>query len=133
MSADERLRIHPRERLSGAVQQVNLADAAAKLRAEPHPATNGHRQVALVRHGPVSMLLFVFERDGLLKEHRTDGEVTIHVLAGELEITFGAGSAVLGRGELLSLEPGQPHSVRAVQESEMLLTICHRASEPAER
>lgn len=129
MSADDRLRVHPKERLSGGVQHVDLADAATRLRAEPHAATNGHRQVAIVRHGPFSILLFVFERGGVLKEHRTDGEVTIQVLAGELEVMVGTGAAVIGRGELLSLPPGQSHSVRAMDASEMLLTICHRASE----
>jgi len=124
MSTDDRLRVHPKERLSGAVQHVNLAEAVAALRAEPHEATNGHRQVALVRHGPFSLLLFVFEQGAELKEHRTEGEVTIQVLAGELAVTVDSDSVVLRRGELLSLEPGQSHAVRAVEASEMLLTIC---------
>jgi quercetin dioxygenase-like cupin family protein len=129
MSADDRLRIHPKERLSGDVQHVDLSAAASRLRAEPHAATHGHRQVALVRHGPVSVLLFVFDPGGELKEHRTDGEVTIQVLTGELKVTFDEGSAVIGRGELLSLRPGQAHAVRAVEASEMLLTITQRESE----
>jgi quercetin dioxygenase-like cupin family protein len=128
MNTDDRLRVHPSVRLAGAVQQVDLIEAAKRLRAEPHAATHGHRQIAIVRHGPVSIMLFVFDRGGTLKEHATEGEVTIHVLDGELEITLGAEVAVLGRGELVSFAPGQPHSVRAVVESEMLLTVCQASS-----
>lgn len=123
MSTDDRLRVPPLERLAGVAQHVNLAEAATRLRAEVPASTHGHRQVAVARHGTRSILLFVFERDGLLKAHRADGEVTIHVLAGELEVTLETGPVFLRRGELLALGAGETHSVRAVEESEMLLTI----------
>lgn len=128
MTQTERLREHPKDRLADPVQRVSLADAAARLRAEPHEAVSGHRQVALVRHGPVSMILFVFDRDGFLKEHSTDGEVTIHVLSGRLAVTTPTGEERLGAGELLSLAPGQSHAVRAMEPSEMLLTVCRTMS-----
>lgn len=127
MTADDRLRVHPHERLAGAVKHVDLAEAAARLRAEPHPAKDGHRQVVLARHGPLAILLFVFDRDGRLKEHRADGEVTIHALSGELEVTVGADPVIVRGGQFLALASGESHSVRAVQASEMLLTVCHRS------
>lgn len=124
MSNEDRLREHPGERLAGPVQKVGLAEAIARLRAEPHAATSGHRQVALVRRGPVSLILFLFETDGFLKEHRTEGEVTIHVLSGWLEVTVDGERTELAAGELLSLAPGRPHGLRALAPSEMLLTVC---------
>ncbi len=127
MTKADRLRTHPKDRLNDAVQRISLTEAAARLRAEPHEAVAGHRQVALVRHGPVSLILFAFDRDGVLKEHSTDGEVTIHVLGGQLSVTTTGGEVLLGRGELLSLAPGQAHSVRALESSEMLLTVCRAA------
>ena len=128
MTKTERLREHPKDRLADPVQRISLPDAAARLRAEPHEAVAGHRQVALVRHGPVSLILFVFDQDGLLKEHSTDGEVTIHVLSGRLAVTTPTGEERLGAGELLSLAPGQSHAVRAMEPSEMLLTVCRALS-----
>lgn len=128
MSTDDRLRVHPQERLAGVALHVNLAEAATRLRDELHASKNGHRQIAVARHGSLATLLFVFERDGLLKAHRADGEVTIHVLAGELEVTLDTGPVTLRGGELLALGAGQTHSVRGVEASEMLLTICHRAA-----
>jgi quercetin dioxygenase-like cupin family protein len=128
MGSDDRLREHPAERLAGPFQKVVLADALAQLRDEPHAATAGHRQVALVRRGPVALILFWFQTDGFLKEHRTDGEVTIHVLAGQLEVTVDGEAVPLATGELLSLAPGLPHAVRAVAPSQMLLTICREVA-----
>lgn len=124
MTEADRLRPHPKERLADPVQRVALTDAIARLRAESHHAVAGHRQVALVRHGPVSLILFVFERDGAMKEHKTDGEVTIHVLGGQLSVTVGDIEHALGPGEILSLAPGLPHSLFARVPSEMLLTVC---------
>lgn len=129
MGTDDRLREHPAERLAGPFQKVVLADALAQLRDEPHAATAGHRQVALVRRGPVTLILFQFATDGFLKEHSTDGEVTIHVLAGQLEVSVDDEAVPVAAGELLSLAPGRPHAVRAHTPSEMLLTICQVPAE----
>lgn len=125
MSTDDRLRVHPHERLAGAVQHIDLVDAVARLRAEPHAATHGHRQVVLARHGARVIMLFAFEPDGELKPHQTEGEVTIHVLSGALEVMVASGMTLLGGGQMLALAAGERHSVRAVQASEMLLTVCH--------
>ncbi len=123
MSPSERLREHPEARLASPVQLVDLPANADRLRAEPHPPVAGHRQIAVFRHGPVTLLHFVFEADGLLKEHRAEGVVTIHALAGRLLVQVQNKSNELGAGQLLALAPGVPHTVQALTPSEMLLTI----------
>jgi quercetin dioxygenase-like cupin family protein len=131
MTPSDRLRQHPEDRLASPVQQVDLAAVAARLRAEPHAAVAGHRQIAVVRHGPVTVILFSFEANGLLKEHRAEGEVTIHVLGGRLEVVVDDEGRELGPGQLLALAPGVPHSIRGITPSEMLLTV-HRQPLPDE-
>lgn len=119
-----RLRKHPKGRLGDAVRKIDLVEAAASLRAEPHAPVGGHRQIVLVRRGPVSLILFAFEPHGLLKEHRADGEVVIQTLTGRLEVTAGGDVIALEAGQALSLAPGQAHSVGAAEASDMLLTVC---------
>jgi quercetin dioxygenase-like cupin family protein len=128
MSLDDRLRPPARERLASLVQQFDLAAVAADLRAEPHAAVSGHRQLALVRHGPLSLILFAFDAGGAIPEHRTDGEVVLHVLRGHLVVTVDGDDVALRGGELLALAPGQPHAVHAPEASEMLLSICRDPS-----
>ena len=130
MTSNERLRPHSHERLAEPIQRFDVAAAAAQLRAEAHASVSGHRQVALIRRGPLSVILFAFEPNGFLKEHSADGEVTIHVLGGRLEVTVGGEVMPLGRGELVALAPRQRHAVRATEASEMLLTICRIPAEP---
>jgi hypothetical protein len=62
MEQDEaRLRRAPVERFAGPEHVYNLAEIAEKLRTEPHPATNGHRQITIAHHGSVALVLFDFE------------------------------------------------------------------------
>jgi quercetin dioxygenase-like cupin family protein len=124
----ERLRPHPEDRLAAPVQVVDLAAAAAELRAEPHAAVAGHRQIAVVRHGPVTIIQFVFDEGGLLTQHRADGVVTIHVLEGRLKVIVEDDAREIGRDELMALAPGVLHSVVALRPTDMLLTV-HRVSD----
>jgi quercetin dioxygenase-like cupin family protein len=124
MSLDDRLRPPARERLADQVQRFDLTATAADLRAEPHAPVSGHRQMALARHGPLSLILFAFEVGGAIKEHRTEGEVVVQVLRGRITVTVDGDAIELSQGELLSLAPGQPHAVYAREASDMLLTIC---------
>ena len=77
----------------------------------------------------MTILQFVFEKDGLLKEHQADGVVTIHTLAGRLLVIADDEPHELGAGELVALDPGVPHSIRALAPSEMLLTVHRLPSE----
>jgi quercetin dioxygenase-like cupin family protein len=121
----ERLRPHPEDRLAAPVQVVDLAAVAAGLRAERHASVAGHRQIAVMRHGPVTIILLVFDEGGLLKEHRAEGVVTIHVLSGRLQVVVDEEVREMASGELMALAPGLAHSVRALAPSELLLTV-HR-------
>jgi quercetin dioxygenase-like cupin family protein len=130
MTPDERRGSPSHERLAVPVQRFDLAVAAAQLRAEAHPSVAGHRQLALVRRGPLSVVLFAFDADGVIKEHSAAGEVTIQVLTGRLEVMVDGEVLSLGRGELVALAPRQLHTVRATESSDMLLTICRPLAEP---
>ena len=124
----ERLRPHPEDRLASPVQVVDLAAAAAELRAEPHAPVAGHRQIAVVRHGPVTIIQFVFDEGGLVKEHSAEGVVTIQVLSGLLQVVVEDEAREVGPDELMALAPGVSYSVLALAPSDMLLTV-HRLPE----
>lgn len=122
MTDSRRLRAHPQERFSPTSQAFDLDEAAAKLRAEPHDSVEGHRQVALYRHGPVTLLLFLLEPDGSL-EYEAPGLVTIHVLKGELEIDVEGAAHPLKAGQLLTIDAGTSHTLVASGAAEILVTV----------
>ncbi|HEY8258663.1 MAG TPA: cupin domain-containing protein [Gemmatimonadales bacterium] len=122
--SEQRLRPHPSVRLAGPAVALNLPDLARALQAEPHPSTQGHRQASLVHRGPLRLVLFAFEAGGELPEHRAPGHVVIHCLRGEMAVEAAGEDGILKTGEALFLDPDVPHRVRAIVESEMLLTVC---------
>jgi len=123
MEQQERLRRAPVERFAGTEHVYDLTEIAGQLRAEPHPATDGHRQMTIAHHGPVALVLFDFEADGRLVDHVADGLVTIHVLAGHVQVKTAQGDHELGAGTLLVLSPGVAHDLHANVPSQVLLAV----------
>jgi quercetin dioxygenase-like cupin family protein len=118
-----RLRRAPVERFAGTEHVYNLADIAAQLRAEPHPASDGHRQMTIAHHGSVALVLFDFEADSRLVDHVADGLVTIQTLAGHVQVKTSEGEHELGVGTILVLSPGVAHDLHANVASQVLLTV----------
>ena len=118
-----RLRRVPAERFAGPEHLFDLTAIAAQLRAEPHPATDGHRQMTIAHHGPVALVLFDFEAAGRLVDHVADGLVTIQALAGHIQVRTSEGDHELGAGSLLVLSPGVVHDLHASVPSQVLLTV----------
>lgn|SRR5688500_1237429 len=124
MSASEgRLRIHPAERFAGAERALDLPAALRALRAEPHPGAQGHRQIALLHHGPVRLVLYAFEPGGRIPEHQAPGWVTLHVLRGKLRVRTPEARHELAEGQVLALVPDVPHDIEASVEADMLLGV----------
>jgi quercetin dioxygenase-like cupin family protein len=128
-TSEERLRPRPADRFAGGERTVDLEEALRALRAEPaRTGSQGHRQITLVHHGPVRLVLFTFEPGGGLPEHRAPGWVTIHVLRGTLQVGTGDRQHALSAGQLLTLDPDVAHDVEAGAEgADMLLGVYPRA------
>ena len=123
MNDPARLRQHPQHRFDAPTHHLDLAGIAASLRAEPHAAVSGHRQIAIYKHAQATLVLYVFEEGGEIPTHDAEGVVTIHVLSGRLVVEAAGETQILAAGQLLALAPCIPHSVRATEPGEMLLTV----------
>lgn len=121
--SDDRLRTPPTERFGGETHVFSLGDTLAKLRAEDHPARDGHRQITLLHRPQVTQVLFSFAAGGHLDSHSARGVVTIHVLEGTLRVAAPGVDHELRANELIVLDPDVPHDVRAPEPAAMLLTV----------
>ena len=121
--AADRLRMPPAERFAGTKHLFSLGEVLTWLRAEDHPARNGHRQVSLFHREQVTQVLFAFEADGYLKEHSAPGLVVIHALEGHLRVEAEGHKYDLPEDHELVLDPNVTHDVHATARSAMLLTV----------
>jgi quercetin dioxygenase-like cupin family protein len=121
--SDERLRPPPSAREAGPELALDFGATLRALRAEPHPATHGHRQISVAHRGPLRLVLFAFDAGGRLPEHRAPGFVTILALAGRVRVRTPRGAHELDAGQAVLLDPDLPHDVEAPVDSDILLMV----------
>ncbi|MBS0232282.1 MAG: cupin domain-containing protein [Proteobacteria bacterium] len=58
-----------------------------------------------------------------IPQHKVSGEITLHCLEGKVELGLAPAPIILTAGEWVYLESRAPHSVKAIENSSLLLTI----------
>jgi quercetin dioxygenase-like cupin family protein len=117
------MRERAEERLDGSAAVLNLPEEFAKLASEIDAAVAGHRQITLFKGYKSTVAIFDFERGGGMREHSAPGVVTVHVLQGELEIDVAGAAHRVHAQNILVIPPGARHDVKAIEPSQMLLTV----------
>ena len=58
-----------------------------------------------------------------IPQHSVSGEITLHCLEGHVELGLNPKPVALRANEWIYLQGGVPHSVKAIEDSSLLLTI----------
>ena len=88
-------------------------------------AGSGGRAAATVIGGHEKVLrqtVIAMAGGAVLGEHENPGEASVHVLAGRVRLEAGQDSWEGRQGDLLVV-PAAPHSLRALEDSAVLLTV----------
>ena len=88
--------------------------------------TGKDRTVVLLKTDNLRIVFRSLSEGTTLPTHKANGPITVQVLDGHIEFTAGAQTTPLRKGELLALEFGVPHSVRALKNSAILITVAVR-------
>lgn len=96
-------------------------------------ALGGRVSTSLVKTASLQLMRVVLRRGETLPEHQVAGEITIHCLEGEAVLSMPSRECVLSAGQLVLLPGGEPHALRAVSDTSLLVTLDlpGRASPPA--
>lgn len=82
---------------------------------------------ALLKAGSLELVHLVLPAGARLPEHAAPGEITLQGLQGRLLLQLRERTLLLGPGDLVCLDAGEPHAVHALADSRALLTLClHR-------
>lgn len=82
--------------------------------------------IALTKTEQIELIRLVLPAGKEMPEHHVKGEITLLCLSGEVAVITRGASSTLKAGEMLYLEGGAPHAVRALADSVALLTIVLR-------
>jgi quercetin dioxygenase-like cupin family protein len=66
---------------------------------------------------------FAFDEGQGLSEHTAPFDALAHILEGEMEIAISGVPMSLKAGEIVIMPAGEPHSLKAIAKSKMLLTM----------
>ena len=82
--------------------------------------------IALAKTEQMELIRLVLPAGKEMHEHHVKGEITFQCLSGEIAFITRSNPTTLKPGEMLYLEGGAPHAVRALADSVALLTIILR-------
>jgi quercetin dioxygenase-like cupin family protein len=109
------------------MQKLSLDAVARELMARAASAAGGHtaRTVIGGHEKVMRQTVIAMTKDSVLSEHVNPGEASVYVLGGRVQLTAGE-DAWEGRDGDLIIVPDAPHSLQALQDSTVLLTVAKR-------
>ena len=84
------------------------------------------RTVALFKTADLEVIRLVMPAGKNMPSHAVKGEITIHCLEGEIDLTADGKTQCMKAGQLVWLEGNVAHALTAQQDSSLLLTIVLR-------
>lgn len=89
--------------------------------------------VALAKTAHMELIRLVLPKERAMPPHKVDGDMTLQCLEGEIDVDAYDRIVTLKPGEMIYLDGGVPHSVRAVEDAVALLTILLTHGDTGER
>jgi quercetin dioxygenase-like cupin family protein len=84
--------------------------------------------VTLVKEGGMSLVLSHLHAGGALQEHAAPGPATVQVLDGRVRVQIADEALEVSSGRLIAFNAGVRHSIEALEDSTLLLTLAGAAS-----
>lgn len=101
----------------------DLQAVGEELRAEPSYQRAGKVARTLFRSEDLTLVTVALHQGGELKEHSAPGAATVLVLQGKIRFNAPDQSLLVEPGQSVLFTRGLPHTVQALEDSLMLVTI----------
>ncbi len=101
---------------------VDLGEAVTELHGESG-RDRARGGVTLVKEGGLSVVLVHLHSGATIQEHTVPGVATVQVLDGHVHVRVGDDPLDAPAGRLLAFKSGSRHSVEAIEDSTLLLTL----------
>ena len=105
-----------------------LAEETEALHHEEGWRNTGHNAKTLVKHHDFSIVLITMKKGNRMKEHRTEGAISIQGISGRLRLHVGKIAIEVSTGSLVALDRAVAHDVEALEDSAFVLSVCTEAS-----
>ncbi len=120
--------------LADSLLHFNLPDELCRLREEDSWARGtGRSSKTLAKYPDFRIVLVLMKPGSEMKEHHADARISIQNIQGRIRLQLPDRALELGSGELMCLESGIAHDVKAIEESAFLITVSWPGGSAEER
>lgn len=84
---------------------------------------SGRSSKTLAKYPDFRIVLVLMKRDSEMKEHHADARISIQTIQGRVRLQLPDRAVELASGDLMCLESGIAHDVKALEESAFLITV----------
>lgn len=105
------------------MMEINIPEFINQLKGEDAWQKNDRNAITVFKTDGLRLVLIALHIGAELKEHNAEGIITVQVIEGNIDFTSGGKSANLRQHHIVTLHAGIPHSVKANDESVILLTM----------
>jgi quercetin dioxygenase-like cupin family protein len=102
---------------------VDVRAEIARLKSEPAWADNDRHGSSLVKGDGINVALMMLKKGAKLQEHHTRAPITVHVIEGRINFIANGKKQPLSAGTIVALDRAIEHSVEALEESALVLTV----------
>jgi quercetin dioxygenase-like cupin family protein len=114
---------HHENFLEQGVVAVDLRGEIARLKSEPAWAGNDRHGSSLVKGDGINVALMMLKKGARLQEHHTRAPITVQVIEGRINFVAKGKTQLATAGMIVALDRGIAHSVEALEESSLVLTV----------
>jgi quercetin dioxygenase-like cupin family protein len=110
----------------------DLASLLTQLKREDPWQQGTRNSMTLLKGQGLRVVLVALHAGAVIPSHRTESSLSLQVIEGVITFRTEVQALMLGKGQLLTLQPGIPHVVEAVEEAAFLLTFATETPPPVE-
>jgi quercetin dioxygenase-like cupin family protein len=107
----------------GGLVAVDIKAEIARLKGEPAWASGDRHGSSLIKGDGINVALMMLKKGAKLQQHHTRAPITVQVIEGRINFVAKGKTQLVTAGSMVALERAIEHSVEAVEESALVLTV----------
>ena len=102
---------------------VDIRSEIARLKTEPAWASGDRHGSSLVKGDGINVALMMLKKGAKMQEHHTRAPISVQVIEGRINFIAHGKKQTVSAGTIVALDRGIEHSIEAVEESALVLTV----------
>jgi quercetin dioxygenase-like cupin family protein len=107
----------------GGLIALDIRAEIERLKSEPAWAGNDRHGSSLVKGDGINVALMMLKKGAKLQQHHTRAPITVNVIEGRINFIAKGKTQLATQGMIVALDRAIEHSIEAVDESALVLTV----------